>query len=1045
MNETLRLSLLGLPLIQLDDAPLDGLSPQKVKALLFYLAYTGQPQPRELLADLFFDDRTPKQAAANLRAMISRLRRKLAPFIVADRDTVALNGGADVWLDTAVLTPALQSAQQQLGQRGSLTSETAAALAAALKLVRGDFLAGFHLRGARNFDEWLLLERERWHHQIAAARQALVVYHLRRREYAAGIAQARRLLRQDNLQEAAHRQLMLLLARSGDRSAALAQYKACRQILTQELGVEPMAETTALAERIRGMETAVPHRIPVQSTPFIGRADELARISQYLDDPNCRLLTLVGTGGIGKTRLALQAAENQRRAFLNGVHFIPLAAVGEPDALVFAIADGLRFSFYSQEPPPSQLLSYLREKELLLVLDNFEHLLDGAKLVADILQAAPQVKILVTSRERLNLRWEWLLDVRGLPYPPETGAARENDAGAMQLFAQSAARVRPDFSMAADRANAARICRLVEGMPLAIELAAAGLRSRSSREIAAEIERNLDLLATAMRDAPARHRSVRAAFDSSWQSLTPAERDAFCRLSVFRGGFSYEAAWQITGASRAALDALTAKSLLRQSASGRYGMHNLLRQYAAEALASSPRQRETLSRHSAYFAAFLRQRENALRGERQKETLAEIGKEIENVRAAWRVALAECDCTAVAQSLEGLFRFYDIRSWLQEGKDAFERAATALRGKSGDEVLLAKTLARQGSFCFRLGLYEQARELAQESAALLRRRGEGREEAFALQILGATADERGDYAAARTHFQASQTLYQAAGDRWGMAAAHEHLGDVARMVGDYETARREYEQSQALFQAIGDRDRIAGAFNSLGSIAGTQGDYERAQGYFEQSLAVCRELGDRFGIVSASHNLSNVAYLQGDYERAKQLREETLRLCREIGFRWGVASTLRHLGDAHRRLGAYDEARRLYEEGLTLQSEIGHQRDVALTLDSLGSLAQAAGERAEARAYYRQALQTAMEIESPPVALAILQGWGELLAQEGKPAQALELLTFVFHHPAAESQTQAGIGRLLDDLKSQLSPQEATTAVAQGEALTLAAAAKLLA
>lgn len=1035
MNKTLRLSLLGPPLIQLGDAPLDGLSPQKVKALLFYLAYTAQPQPRELLADLFFDDRPPKQAAANLRAMVSRLRRKLALFVAADRETIAFDTSADFWLDTAVLTPTLQLAQQQISQHGSLTPETAVSLTDALTLYRGDFLAGFHLRQARNFGEWLLLERERWHYQIAAARQALVAFHQRRREYAAGIAQARRLLRLDDLQESAHRQLMLLLARSGDRSAALAQYETCRQILAQELGVEPMAETTALYRRIRAVKTAVSHRIPFQSTPFVGRTAELAQISQRLDDPNCRLLTLVGPGGIGKTRLALQAAEDQREAFLNGVHFVPLAPVSVPEALISAIADALRFSFYGKEPPQNQLLSYLGEKELLLVMDNFEHLLDGAQRVSDILQSAPQVKILITSRERLNLRWEWLFDVRGLPYPPAEKEARGNGYSAIQLFAQSAARVQPDFSLTAEQANAARICRLVEGMPLAIELAAAGLRARSSGEIAAELERNLDLLATAMRDMPARHRSVRAAFDGSWQSLTPAERDVFCKLSVFQSGFDHKAAWQIVGASRAALDALAAKSLLRPAASGRYAMHSLLRQYAAETFAASPQKRETQSRHSAYFAAYLQRREDALCGGRQKEALAEIGREIEDVRAMWQWALADCDWTAVAQSLEGLFRFYDIRSWLQEGKEAFAQAATAV-AKSETDMILARLRARQGWFCFRLGLYEQAGDLAQKSAATLHHLGAADEEAFACLVLGAVADEQGDYPAAKTHFQASQTLYQAAGGRWGMAAAHEHLGDVARMVGEYEQAQRHYEQSRTLFQTIGDRDRIAGTFNSLGSIAGTLGAYDRARGYFEQSLTICRELGDRFGIVSANHNLSNLAYLQGDYERAKQLRQETLRLCREIGFRWGVASTLRHLGDACRRLGDYDEARRLYEEGLALQREIGHQRDVALTLNSLGSLAQATGALPEARAYYRQALQTALEIDSTPVALAVLQGWGELLVQEGQSAQALDLLTFVCRHPAAERQTRDEIGRVLAGLKASLSPQ--ATAAINGQAQTLA-------
>jgi predicted ATPase len=1015
MSAILRLSFLGIPQVQLGDESVSGLTPRKVKALLIYLAHTAQPHSREHLAELLFGfgDRTPEQAAANLRAVISRLRRKLKPFILTNQETVAFDTTQTYWLDTAVLTTALSAARQQLETEEDLCPETAGQLSQALRLYRGDFLSGFNLRDARGFDEWVLLERERLHRQVTEALQALVAYHLHRREYAAGISQARRLLRLDNLQESAHRQLMLLLARAGKRSAALAQYEACRRTLREELGVAPGAQTTRLYERIRAAESGARGNLPLQLTPFVGRTTELAQISRRLDDPDCRLLTLVGPGGIGKTRLALEAVASQSDVFLNGVYFVPLAAVSTPEILVSTIANALHFSFYSKEPPRSQLLNYLREKELLLVLDNFEHLLDGAKLISEILQQAPRVKILVTSRERLNLRCEWLFDVRGLPYPEEEKVDREDNHGALQLFAQSAIRLRPDFSLTAERANASRLCRLVEGMPLAIELAAARLRSRSCSEIVAEMEQNLDLLTTSLQDVPARHRSVRAAFAGSWQALSEAEQRVFRALSLFRGGFGLEAARQVAGASRQTLDALVAKSLLRSSTAGRYDLHELLRQYAAEMLAPFPQEKEeTQTRHGTYYATYLHQKEEALRGKKQKEALAEIGTAIENARAAWQHALTARDFKVISRSLKGLFHFYDIRSWLDEGREAFARAATVLKenekveAEEEKKLLLGQVLTRQGWFCFRLGLYESAHILAQESLTTLCDLGAPREEAFALLVSGAVADEKGEYAEARVLFGESRNLYQAVGDRWGMAAAFEHLGDVARMTGEYEQAKGYYEQSQSLFQEIGDPDRIAGAFNSLGSIAGTIGAYDQAKTYFERSLCLCREIGDRFGVVSASHNLSNVAYLQGDYIAAKRLRQETLSTCREIGFRWGVASSLRHLGDVLRQLGELDAAKNMYEEGLIIQRKMGHQRDVALTLNSLGSLAQTVGAYEKARAHYQQALQVAMEIQSAPVALAILGGWGEILAEEGAEEQALQLLTYVLRHPATEKQTQ---------------------------------------
>lgn len=1029
MNATLRLSSLGALQIYLGDRPVSGLSPRKVKALLIYLAYTAQPQSREHLAELFFDDRSAEQASANLRAVISRLRQKLKPFVLTDQESVAFDTTQAYWLDTAVLSSTFATARQQLEADGELCMETAVQLTEVLELYRGDFLAGFNLRDARGFDEWVLLEREHIHWQVTEALQALITHHLYRREYTAGIKQARRLLRLDNLQEGVHRQLMLLLARAGKRSAALAQYEVCHQILREELGVEPQTQTVSLYERIRTAESGIHDNLPLQLTPFVGRTTELAQINRRLDDPACRLLTLIGPGGIGKTRLALQAAASQTRVFLNGIFFVPLAPVSTPETLVFTIANALQFSFYNKERPQSQLINYLREKELLLVMDNFEHLLDGARLVSDILQHAPQVKILATSRERLNLRCEWLFDVQGLPYPQEEKDGSGKSYSAMQLFVQSAARVRSDFSLTVERAHVARFCQLVEGMPLAIELAAARLRSCSCSEIVAELKQNLDLLTTSLQDMPERHRSVRAAFAGSWQALSPIEQSIFRKLSLFRGGFGHDAARQVAGASRQTLDALVAKSLLRQSTTGRYELHELLRQYAAEMLIPFPQERqEAQIKHGLYFATYLHQRENALHGKMQKEALAEIGSEVENARAAWQYALAKRNFAVISKSLEGLFVFYDIRGWLDEGKEAFARAAAALQEtKEGEDeatrnLLLGQVLTRQSWFCFRLGLYELACELVEKGLDYL---SEQREEAFARLVLGVVAREKGEYTEARTLFQEGQALYQAVDDRWGMAAAFEYLGDVARMVGEYDQAQRQYERSQLLFQETGDLDRIAGAFNSLGSIAGTVGAYDQASQYFERSLCICREIGDRFGVVSASHNLSNVAYLQGDYAVARQLRQETLSNCREIGFRWGEASSLRHLGDVSRHLGEFDVARNMYQESLVIQKDMGHYRDVALTLDSLGSLAQTVGAYGNARDHYQQALQVAMEIQSVPVTLAILSDWGELLAQEGKSEQSRELLVYILRHPATEKQTQDRAADLLAKFHPQYTYQGA--------------------
>jgi predicted ATPase len=328
--------------------------------------------------------------------------------------------------------------------------------------------------------------------------------------------------------------------------------------------------------------------LPPQPTPFIGREYEISQITALLAEPTCRLLTLVGPGGIGKTRLALEAAGLQRSAFAQGAYLVPLQPLSSPEFIVPAIAETLHFQFYSVDDPKHQLLDYLRDRSLLLVMDNFEHLLNSAQLISEILAFAPDVKVLATSRERLNLLEEWVLDVQGLSAPANETETEILDYDAVQLFLQSAQRIQVGFTLTdAQKPAVARICHLVGGMPLGLELAAAWVRALACEEIADEIERGLDLLATSARNVEPRHRTMRIVLDHSWNLLTNIERDVFQRLSVFKGGFRKEAAQNVTGTSIQTLSALVDKSLIRVSANGRYEQHELLWQYAREKLTES--------------------------------------------------------------------------------------------------------------------------------------------------------------------------------------------------------------------------------------------------------------------------------------------------------------------------------------------------------------------------------------------------------------------------------------------------------------------------
>jgi predicted ATPase/DNA-binding CsgD family transcriptional regulator len=624
--------------------------------------------------------------------------------------------------------------------------------------------------------------------------------------------------------------------------------------------------------------------LPQYATSFVGRLTEITEITNRLNNPNCRLLCLVGPGGIGKTRLAIQVAANWADQFDDGVCFVPLQPLNSPNFMVSIIADAVGFQFYPGGDPKKQLLDYLREKGLLLVLDNLEHLLEGAGLLSEILHAASQVRILATSRERLNLREEWVFDVRELKYPISDVETDIEEYDSVQLFVQHARRVQADFALTSLQKPAViRICRLVGGIPLGIELAAAWVRVLSYEEIAREIERSLDILETRTRNIEPRHRNIRAAFEPMWNRLSGEQQAAFKKLSRFRGGFSREAAEYVAGASLGTLSTLVDRSLVWMDASGRYDLHELLKQYADERLNETAGELKNVCEwHCRYFTAFLAQKEKDLEEGQQKEALEDIQSEIDNIRAAWQWGIEHKREAELDKACRALWFFYDTRSWYREGEQAFRAAAEALSINDVDEektVVLGKILTCYGSFCFSLNKIEDARNLLEESLSILRRHHALTDVGFALLRLSEVAMFlENDPLSAQGYLRESLTIFQAASHRWGIAYSLRWLGFAAFHLEEFEDGKRLAQQGLAIYQGNGDQWGVAITLSVVGFCMFEQGEFAESKRVGQECVARCREIGLQWAILNGLLVIGAASCALKAYEEARQIIYEALEL-----------------------------------------------------------------------------------------------------------------------------------------------------------------------
>lgn len=725
--------------------------------------------------------------------------------------------------------------------------------------------------------------------------------------------------------------------------------------------------------------------LPQTRATFVGREHEVEKLVALLGSADCRLVTLLGPGGAGKTRLAIETARAFAASKSVDVHFVPLQPVDAVERIAPAICEALNLRG-GQDDPKDRLLNFLDGRTELLVLDNFEHLIQGVDLVSEILQSAPNVKILATSRESMRLEDEWRYEVAGLPSPTTDSHGDPMSFAAVRLFTERAKRVKPDFSPShAEMADIVRICSMVQGSPLAIEIAASWSRSLTSADIAGEIGRNIEFLATEMHDVPERHRSMQAVFNQSWSTLTPKEQSVFQRLSVFRGGFTREAAVEIAGASIPVLSSLVDRSLLRQDGSGRYQIHEVLRQFAESRLDECPDEHEDACiRHKRYYTNLLRDKSMSLFGTRHREAAEDIHSELDNLLSAFYRALEDHDYEAIAVSYHALGNYFEVTSLYPEGNEILTRAIEVVRqsANQSERALLARMLVDLGWNTLRIGEIDQARALFDESIALHDEMGLPPVHGQATEPrtgLGIVELVRGNFEAALELGQEALRVSEAAGQMidipyacYLMTSAYLQLG---RLDQAQEYAAHAYERAKA----NDDLWFVAYCLNELGNVASAMGNLEKAAAHYHESFDIRKEFDDPEGMAVALNYLGRVALLRADPMSAAVHYTRSLSIYRQLADKGGLASSLKGLGESR----------------------------------------VAEGDFGAAAAHFREALNTSLPMGFVPMTLSILASVGELLAKAGKSDAACEVLLWLKQQEGLDEDTRAKTNRLLQQLEDE--------------------------